>query len=107
MKILVVRAGAVGSYYGGLLAICGHDVTLIGRRPHIEAIRKNGLTIDSKITGKHNVQVTAAETLFASKPPDIVLLSVKSYDTERTAKALVEFIAPQTVVLSLQNGIDN
>src|SRR5262249_1605421 len=48
-----------------------------------------------------------AEALFASKPPDLVLLCVKSYDTESAARSLAEFIAPQTVVLCLQNGVDN
>lgn len=107
MRVLVVGAGAVGSYYGGRLALAGHEVTLIGRKRHVDAVQAKGLTIDSKITGRHNVQVSAAETLFPSKPPDLVLISVKSYDTEAAARALREFIAPQTVVLSLQNGIDN
>ena len=107
MKVLVVGAGAVGSYYGGRLALAGHDVTLIGRKRHIEAIQSNGLTLDSKITGKHNVSVTASESLIPSKPPNLVLLCVKSYDTEAAAHSLREFIAPQTVVLCLQNGIDN
>jgi 2-dehydropantoate 2-reductase len=107
MKVLVVGAGAVGSYYGGRLALAGHDVVFVGRKRHIEAIQSNGLTIDSKLTGKHNVRVTASETVFASKPPDVVLLTVKSYDTEEAARSLRELIAPQTVVLCLQNGIDN
>ncbi len=107
MKVLVAGAGAVGSYYGGRLALAGHDVTLIGRKAHVDAIRENGLTIDSKITGTHNVRVAVSENLFATKPPDLVLLCVKSYDTESTARSLAEFIAPPTVVLCLQNGIDN
>jgi 2-dehydropantoate 2-reductase len=107
MKVLVLGAGAVGSYYGGRLALAGHDLTFIGRQRHVEAIQAHGLTIDSKLTGKHNVRVQAAEQLFASKPPDLVLLCVKSYDTEDAARSLREFIAPQTVVLCVQNGIDN
>jgi len=107
VKVLVLGAGAVGSYFGGRLALAGHDVTFIGRKAHVEAIRDRGLTIDSKVTGKHTVSVAASETLLASKPPDLVLLCVKSYDTEATAQSLKEFIAPQTVVLCLQNGIDN
>lgn len=107
MKVLVLGAGAVGSYYGGRLALAGHDVTFIGRARHVQAIQANGLTIDSKLTGKHNVRVEAAEALFPSKAPDLVLLCVKSYDTEGSCLALRDLIAPQTVVLSLQNGIDN
>src|SRR5690349_3667816 len=107
MKVLVVGAGAVGSYYGGRLALAGHDVTLLGRKNHVDAIQRDGLTIDSKITGKHNVRVQAFETAPASKPPDLVLLCVKSYDTEAAALSLREALAPQSVVLCLQNGIDN
>lgn len=107
MKVLVVGAGAVGSYYGGRLALAGHDVTFIGRKRHVEAIQSSGLTLDSKSTGTHNVRITAAEALFPTSPPDLVFLCVKSYDTEDAAKALLSFIGPQTVVLCLQNGIDN
>src|SRR6266550_4762507 len=107
MKFLVVGAGAIGSYYGGRLALAGHEVVFIGRARHIQAIQANGLTIDSKITGKHNVRVEAAEKVFVSKPPDVVLLCVKSFDTEEAARSLREAIAPHTVVLCLQNGVDN
>jgi 2-dehydropantoate 2-reductase len=107
MKVLVVGAGAVGSYYGGRLALAAHEVTLIGRKRHMDAVRENGLTIDSTLTGKQKVRVQTAEAPFASKPPDLVLLCVKSYDTEDAARSLRELIAPQTVVLCLQNGIDN
>src|SRR5262249_48321373 len=107
MKVLVVGAGAVGSYYGGRLALSGHDVHFVGRKRHIEAIQSHGLTIDSKLTGKHNVRVTASESVFADKPADLVFLTVKSYDTAEAARSIRELIAPQTVVLCLQNGIDN
>jgi len=107
MKILVVGAGAVGSYYGGRLALGGHDVTFIGRARHVQAIQANGLTIDSKVTGKHNARVHAAEAVFASTPPDLVLLCVKSFDTEEAARSLRDLVAPYTVILCLQNGIDN
>lgn len=107
MKVLVVGAGAVGSYYGGRLALAGHDVTLVGRKRHVEAIQTRGLTLNSKITGKHTVGVVASESVFPSKPPDLVLLCVKSYDTESVARSLRDLIAPQSVVLCLQNGIDN
>lgn len=73
----------------------------------MKAVRDRGLTIESRITGRHSVQVAAAEQVFASKAPDLVLLSVKSYDTEESARSLSEFIGPATVVLCLQNGIDN
>lgn len=107
MKVLVIGAGAVGSYYGGRLAQAGHDVTLVGRRDHVEAIQANRLIIDSKITGRNPVRVYAAETLDGVAAPDVVLLTVKSYDTEEAAKSLRGTLGPASVVLSLQNGIDN
>lgn len=107
MKVLVIGAGAVGSYYGGRLADAGHDVTLVGRRLHIDAIRKNGLVIDSTISGQHVIRVKAVESIEPGESPDIVLLTVKSYDTEDAANSLRSIVGPATNVLSLQNGIDN
>lgn len=107
MNILVFGAGAVGSYYGGRLAQAGHQVMLVGRRTHVEAIRAEGLLIDSTIAGKTRVHPQAAESLDAVEPPNLVLLSVKSYDTEAAARSLNSRIGSKTLVLTLQNGVDN
>lgn len=109
MNILVLGAGAVGSYYGGRLAQAGHSVTLVTRRPHAEAIRaNNGLIIDSKITGRHLIPLAVSEAVDRhSAPADLVMITVKSYDTRQAAESIREVLAPDATVLSLQNGIDN
>lgn len=105
-RIAVVGAGAVGCYFGGMLARAGASVTLIGRAPHVEAINRDGLFIDS-IHFKESVSVSASTDLAAVRDADLVLFSVKTVDTESVAKALASHLAPDTIVVSLQNGVDN
>jgi 2-dehydropantoate 2-reductase len=105
-RIAVVGAGAVGSFYGGLLAQAGHPVVLIGRDAHVRAIREQGLRIrrgDSLTT----VSVEASTELAAVRGASQVLLCVKSRDTLSTAQALKPLISPDCAVLSLQNGVAN
>lgn len=105
-RIAVVGAGAVGCYFGGMLARASAPVTLIGRAPRIEAINRDGLFIDS-IHFKESVSVSASTELAAVRDADLVLLSVKTVDTESVAKLLAPYLAPDTLVVSLQNGVDN
>ena len=105
-RIAVVGAGAVGCYFGGMLARAGAPVTLIGRAPHVEAINRDGLFIDS-IHFKESVSVVASTELAAVRNADLVLFSVKTIDTESVAKLLAPYLAPDTIVVSLQNGVDN
>src|SRR5690349_1426364 len=105
-RVAVVGAGAVGCYFGGMLARAGAAVTLIGRAPHIEAINRDGLFIDS-IHFKDRVSVAATTELGAVRDAQLVLFSVKTLDTESTAKLLAPLLAPDTIVVSLQNGVDN
>jgi 2-dehydropantoate 2-reductase len=105
-RIAVVGAGAVGCYFGGMLARAGAPVTLIGRAPHVDAIHRDGLFIDS-IHFKERVSVFASTELAAVRDAQLVLFCVKTVDTERTAKLLAPFLAPDTTVVSLQNGVDN
>lgn len=105
MNIVVFGAGAIGSLFGAFLSK-NNNVTLIGRKPHIDAIKKNGLSI----TGLTNIQINihAAESIKnISFPPDLLILTVKSYDTENVIKQIVQFIDKKTIILSLQNGLDN
>ncbi|HDM35767.1 MAG TPA: 2-dehydropantoate 2-reductase [Candidatus Syntrophoarchaeum butanivorans] len=100
MKIVVMGAGAIGSLFGGLLALRGEDVLLVGRRSHVDAINSRGL----KISG----MTDAIVHLRASTHPeegDLILFTVKSYDTEKAASNLI--INDDTIVLSLQNGLGN
>jgi len=105
-RIAVVGSGAVGSYFGGMLARAGAPVTLIGRAPHVEAINRDGLLIDS-IHFKERISVFASTELEDVRDAQLVLFSVKTVDTEGVAKLLAPYLAPETIVVSLQNGVDN
>jgi 2-dehydropantoate 2-reductase len=89
-----------------MLARAGAPVTLIGRAPHVEAINRDGLFIDS-IHFKENVSVSASTELAAVRDAQFVLFSVKTVDTENVAKLLAPYLAPETIVVSFQNGVDN
>ena len=105
-RIAVVGAGTVGCYFGGMLARAGAPVTLIGRAQRVEAINRDGLFIDS-IHFKERISVSASTELGAARDAQLVLFSVKTVDTEDTAKLLAPYLAPETNVVSLQNGVDN
>jgi 2-dehydropantoate 2-reductase len=104
--IAVVGAGAVGSYFGGLLARAGAAVTLIGRAAHVEAIGRDGLLFESG-GAQERIKVQATTDIGAVRNARLVLLCVKSFDTEEAAKLMKPHLAPDAVVLSLQNGVDN
>ena len=106
MKIAVVGAGAIGCYFGGLLAGVGHAVTLIGRAPHIDAIRRDGLRLQSADFDRR-VPVATSETPDGVRDAEIILCCVKRPDTVAAAKAMAPFLRPDAVVVSLQNGVDN
>jgi 2-dehydropantoate 2-reductase len=105
-KIAVVGAGAVGGYFGGMLARAGAPVVMIGRTPFVQAAKKTGLTLDT-LHFKETVPVEAAIELDAARGADIVLFCVKTTDTAATARALVPLLAPNALVVSMQNGVDN
>jgi 2-dehydropantoate 2-reductase len=106
MKVAVMGAGAVGCYFGGLLALAGHDVTLIGRPGHVAAIKSNGLLLETK-AARRFIPVKATTDPATIEPPDLVLVCVKSADTEAAGRALAPRLKPDTIILSLQNGVDN
>ena len=106
MQVAVVGAGAVGCYYGGLLLRAGHDVTFIGRQPHVDAINAHGLLLDTKSFNGH-LPARAATDATALSSPDLVLVCVKSADTEQAGRSLAGHLQAETSVLSLQNGVDN
>ncbi|MEP7027930.1 MAG: 2-dehydropantoate 2-reductase [Candidatus Eisenbacteria bacterium] len=104
--IAVVGAGAVGSYFGGMLARAGEPVTLIGRAAHVETIRAHGLRIESLVWDER-IAVAASTELADARDAAIVLLCVKAGDTAPVGRALAGVLAPGTPVVSLQNGIEN
>ena len=105
-KIAVMGAGAVGCYYGGMLARAGHDVTLIGRPNHVDAIQRDGLLLDTQ-SFKEQVRLQASTEPSAVAGATLVLFCVKSTDTESAAAAIRPYLLPGALVLSLQNGVDN
>jgi 2-dehydropantoate 2-reductase len=106
MKIAVMGAGAVGCYYGFRLARVGHDVVLIGRPQHVEAIKRQGLRLETQ-TFDENIRVAASTEGSAVQGAQLVLFCVKSTDTESGAAAVRPHLAPDALVLSLQNGVEN
>lgn len=106
MKFAVMGAGAVGCYYGGMLARAGHEVTLIARPPHVQAIRQHGLLLETQ-TFREHVPLQASSEAAAVQGAQCVLFCVKSTDTAEAAASMAPYLENDAVVLSLQNGVDN
>src|SRR5712672_2390304 len=102
-RIAVVGAGAVGGYFGGMLARAGAPVTFIGRPAFVEAVQKDGLLLDTT-QFKERVRATASADLAAARTAEIILFSVKTTDTATTAKELASLVAPNAILVSMQNG---
>jgi len=105
-SIAVVGAGAVGSYYGAMLARAGHRVTLIGRAPHVAAIERSGLQLH-RGGQVESIRLGASTELSAVRDADLVLFCVKSTDTESVGRDIAPHVKIDALVLSLQNGVDN
>ncbi|MCC6486855.1 MAG: 2-dehydropantoate 2-reductase [Candidatus Hydrogenedentes bacterium] len=109
MRILVMGAGAMGSVVGGFMAKAGHEVTLVGRDPHMAAIARDGLRITG-IWGEHHVRelvaLTDTQGLVAGAF-DLILITVKAYNTAEAARAIAPLAGPDTLVCSYQNGLGN
>lgn len=107
MKIYVVGTGGVGGYFGGLLARAGQDVTFVARGEHLQAIRRKGLVVKS-VAGDFTVAPAQAIGEVAQiVDPDLVLFTVKSYDTKEAARELAAMVHEGTTIISFQNGVDN
>lgn len=105
-RVAVMGAGAVGCYFGGMLARAGAPVTLIGRPRHVDAIAAAGLAIESIHFHEH-VRAAASDDPAAVEGAAVVLFCVKTVHTESAARAIAPHVAPGAVVVSLQNGVDN
>jgi 2-dehydropantoate 2-reductase len=106
MKIAVMGAGAVGCYYGAMLARAGHEVSLIGRPRHVEAVNARGLILETSEFAEA-VPVTASVTAAGVADADIVLFCVKSNDTAGAGDEMARYVKEGATILSLQNGVDN
>ena len=105
-RVVVMGAGAVGCYYGGMLARAGAPVSLVGRAAHVEAIRRDGLRFEG-LHFQQTIALEASTTLEAVQSADLLLFCVKSSDTGEAARAIAPLLKPDAIVLALQNGIDN
>jgi 2-dehydropantoate 2-reductase len=106
LQVAVMGAGAVGCWFGGMLARAGHRVTLIARPAHVEAIAARGLRMEARSFDTH-VQLAASSDPAAVAGADLVLFCVKSMDTETAGAQVLPHLRPDTLVLCLQNGVDN
>lgn len=106
MKIAIFGSGAVGGYFGGRLAAAGDDVTFLARGAHLGALQNDGLHIDSPAGSLHLPKVQATDRPQAVGPVDVVLFTVKLYDVDAAAATLAPMIGPDTVVVTLQNGVE-
>ncbi len=106
MKILVIGAGAVGGYFGGILAKEGEDVTFVARGKYLDSLKTAGLKIRSH-KGDLSLRVNAIENPEEIGKVDLILMCVKSYDTEKATLQCMKNIGESTIILSLQNGVDN
>jgi 2-dehydropantoate 2-reductase len=107
-RYIVFGAGAIGSILGAALHRCGQDVVLVGRGSHAQAIRKEGLRLMSEGVLRR-IKLSAIEDVRGIKPrsDDVLLLTVKSQDTETAAKQLSGVYGPRTSIVSLQNAVRN
>ena len=106
LKVAVMGAGAVGCYYGAMLARAGHDVVLVARQQHVEAIAARGLRLQTALFDAQ-VRLAASVDARAVQGADVVLFCVKSTDTESAGACVLPFLKADALVVCLQNGVDN
>ena len=107
MRVAIVGAGAMGSFFGGVLARAGEDVSFIARGPQLAALNDSGLTIRSTMIGDCTLAVEATDDPNQVGPVDAVLFCVKTYDLEPAAQAVLPLLGPSTLVLTVQNGVES
>ena len=107
MRMAVMAAGAVGGYFGARMAAAGHDVAFIARGAHRDAIRRDGLKIESAMGDLHLKDVNVADDPKQVGPVDVALFAVKLWDTESAAAQARPLVGARTRVITLQNGVDS
>jgi 2-dehydropantoate 2-reductase len=107
MRVGVMAAGAVGGYFGARLVAAGHDVVFFARGAHLDAIRRNGLKVESPLGDLHLKTVQATDDVSGVAPVDLMFFAVKLWDTERAAEQGRALVKPDTRVITLQNGVDS
>lgn len=107
MRIAIMAAGAVGGYFGARLVQAGHEVFFIARGKHLDAIRRDGLKVESVLGDVHLKNVNATDDPKSAGPVDVVMFAVKLWDTEKAGERTKSLIGPDTRVITLQNGVDS
>ena len=107
MKVAVVGSGGVGGYFGARLAAAGADVAFVARGAHLDALRSRGLTLESPFGDLHLEHVNATADPASVGAVDVVFFTVKMYDTDAAGALLQPLIGPDTVVVTLQNGVES
>ena len=107
MRMAVMAAGAVGGYFGARMAAAGHDVAFIARGAHRDAIRWNGLRIESALGHMHLKDINVTDDPRQVGPVDVVLFAVKLWDTEAAGEQTRPLVGSNTRVITLQNGVDS
>lgn len=107
MRFAILGSGAVGGYFGALLANSGQDVVFLARGAHLEAMRTHGLQVKSAAIGDMLIHAPAESDPARVGPVDVAILAVKAYDNDTALPMLAPLMGPDTVVLTLQNGVDS
>jgi len=107
MKITVMGSGGVGGYFGARLAAAGNDVTFVARGAHLQAMRRNGLCLDSELGNLHLNPVRVVADARDIADAEAILFAVKLGDTERAAESLQPLVAKGATIFTFQNGIDS
>src|SRR5262249_21937732 len=107
MRIAVMGAGGGGGYFGGFLGRAGHEGAFVAREGHLAAIQQHGLRGERMLDGTFNVPGRGVGDTTQAGPQDLVLFTVKMYDNAAALVATAPLLGDDTIVLTLQNGIDN
>jgi 2-dehydropantoate 2-reductase len=105
MRFVIMGAGGLGGYFGARLAAAGNDVAFVARGAHLAAIRAEGLRVTSARGNLHLRDITVTDNPSTLTPADVVIISVKLWDTEAAAEAVKPLVRPGTAVVSFQNGV--
>jgi 2-dehydropantoate 2-reductase len=107
MKITILGSGGVGGYFGARLAAAGNDVTFVARGPHLEAMKGNGLRLDSEIGNLHLNPVRVVTNAAEIEQAEAVIFAVKMRDTESAAQSLRSLVARGATIFTFQNGVES
>jgi 2-dehydropantoate 2-reductase len=108
MKYYIVGTGGIGGYFGGLMAKAGLDITFVARGENYKTIKEKGLQIISNtFESFHLASQKVVDGIDKIVNPDVIIFSVKTYDTEKVSKELKKVINDKTIIITFQNGIDN